>query len=59
MACGEPRTRRTFEGNAVIVGVAGRTLTDVCGDRAVGSGLAPSAEDCTELVLEEVEDVFE
>lgn len=30
---GEARTRRMLEGNAEMVGVAGRTLTDVWGDR--------------------------
>jgi hypothetical protein len=46
-----------FVGKVVAVGVAGRTLTDVCGD--LGTPLLPSTLDCTELVLEEVEEVFE
>ena len=45
-----------FEGNAVIVGVVGRTLTDVCGEREV---LEKGTEEWTELEVDDVEDAFE
>ena len=45
-----------FEGNAVTVGVAGRTLTEVCGECEV---LENGTEDWTELELDDVEDAFE
>ena len=45
-----------FEGNAVTVGVAGSTLTEVCGEREVfGKG----REEWTELDVDEVEEAFE
>ena len=55
---GVVRTRRTFEGNAEVVGVAGRTLRELWGERAVGRGLF-MAEDMTELELDEVDEVLE
>ena len=39
-----------------MVGVAGRTLTEVCGER---EGLEKAAEDWMELVVEDVEDALE
>ena len=45
-----------FDGNAVTVGVAGRTLTEVCGEREV---LEKGIEECTELDVDDVEDAFE
>ena len=39
-----------------MVGVAGRTLTEVCGER---EGLEKVAEDWMELVVEDVEDALE
>lgn len=45
-----------FDGNAVMVGVAGRSLTEVCGDREVwGNG----TEEWTEFDVDDVEDAFE
>lgn len=57
---GEERTMRILEGNAEVVGVAGRTLTKVWGER---DDLPPPvlegrAEDCT-LLVEEVEEALE
>lgn len=52
------RTRRIFEGNAEVVGVAGSTLTELCGERAVGRGLL-MADEITEFEVEEVEEVLE
>ena len=45
-----------FEGNAVTVGVAGRTLTDVCGEREV---LGKGTEEWIELEVDDVEEAFE
>ena len=45
-----------LEGNAVTVGVAGRTLTEVCGER---EALEKGTEEWTELDVDEVEDAFE
>ena len=45
-----------FEGNAVTVGVAGRTLTEVCGEHEV---LENGIDEWTELELDDVEDAFE
>lgn len=45
-----------FEGNAVTVGVAGRTLTEVRGEREV---LEKGTEEWTELEVDDVEDAFE
>lgn len=45
-----------FEGNAVTVGVAGRTLTEVCGER---EGLVKGTDEWTELEVDDVEDAFE
>ena len=53
---GVVRTRRTLEGNAEPMGVAGRTLTDVWGDRAEGSGF--EIPEVIELV-EDVDDALE
>ena len=45
------------EGNAEVVGVAGRTFTDVCGDReGVGRCVMP---DVMELDVEDVEEALE
>jgi len=53
---GAARTMRMFEGKVEVVGVAGRTLTDECGDRA---GFVATAEECMEFEAEEVEEAFE
>ncbi len=45
-----------LEGNAVTTGVAGRTLTEPCGER---EGLEKGTEEWTELEVEDVEDAFE
>lgn len=45
-----------FDGNAVTVGVAGRILTEVCGEREV---LEKGIEEWTELDVDDVEDAFE
>ena len=45
-----------FDGNAVTVGVAGRTLTEGCGEREV---LGNGTEEWTELDVDDVEDAFE
>lgn len=45
-----------LEGNTVPVGVAGSTLTEVCGER---EGLGKGTEEWTELEVDEVEDAFE
>lgn len=45
-----------FEGNAATVGVAGRTLTEVCGEREVRE---KGTEEWTELEVDDVEDAFE
>lgn len=45
-----------FDGKAVTVGVAGRTLTEVCGEREV---LEKGIEEWTELDVDDVEDAFE
>ena len=45
-----------FEGNVEMVGVAGRTLTEVCGER---EGLEKAAEEWMELVVEDVEEALE
>ena len=50
-----PRTSRMLEGKAEVVGVAGNTFTEWCGDRLAPSGvLDPETEP-----FEEVEDAFE
>ena len=58
---GEARTRRMFDGKAEMVGVAGRTLTDVWGDREdlPPPALGRIAEECTLFEVEEVEEAFE
>lgn len=58
---GEARTRRILEGKAEMVGVAGRTLTEVCGEREDRAPpvLGGMAEDCTLLEVEEVEEALE
>lgn len=53
---GAARTTRIFEGKVEMVGVAGRTLTEVCGER---EGLEKAAEEWMELVVEDVEDALE
>lgn len=45
-----------LEGNAVTIGVAGRTLTEVCGEREV---LENGTDEWTELEVDDVEDAFE
>lgn len=45
-----------FEGNEEMVGVAGRTLTDVCGER---EGLENGAEEWIEFEVDEVEEALE
>lgn len=45
-----------FEGKVEMIGVAGRTLTEVCGER---EGLEKAAEEWIELVVEEVEEALE
>lgn len=45
-----------FEGKEEMVGVAGRTLTDVCGDREV---LENGAEEWIEFEVEEVDEALE
>lgn len=45
-----------FDGNAVTVGVAGRTLTEVWGER---EALEKGTEEWTELDVDDVEDAFE
>ena len=45
-----------FEGKVEKVGVAGRTLTEVCGER---EGLEKAAEEWIELVVEDVEEALE
>ena len=45
-----------FEGKVEMVGVAGRTLTEVCGER---EGREKAAEEWMELVVEDVEDALE
>ena len=52
--CGDERTRRMLEGNVEVVGIAGRTLTEVWGDREerlVGG----RAEEWIEFEFEDVE----
>lgn len=58
---GEARTRRMFEGKAETVGVAGRTLTEVCGEREDRPPpvLGGTAEECTLLEVEEVDEALE
>lgn len=57
---GEARTRRMLEGNAEMVGVAGRTLTEVCGEREDRPPvLGGMADDCTLLEVEEVDEALE
>ena len=53
---GAARTRRTLEGKAETVGVEGRTLTEVWGERDV---LAKGIEEWTELDVEDVEEALE
>ena len=48
-----------FEGNAEVVGVAGSTLTEECGDRPLDNGFGFIAEDCTELEVDDVEEALE
>ena len=55
---GVVRTRRTLEGKADAVGVAGSTLTELCGDRAIGRGLL-TEDETTEFDVEEVDEVLE
>ena len=43
------------EGNAVVEGVAGRTLTELCGERDTRF----KADEFTEFVVEDVEEAFE
>lgn len=45
-----PRTRRMLEGNAVAVGVLGRTLTEWCGDLEPPRGVLAVLMDPVELV---------
>ena len=58
IGCGGAATRamRMLEGKVEVVGVEGRTLTEVCGERV---DLTLIAEELTEFELEEVEEVFE
>ena len=60
-AGGAPRTRRMLEGKAGSVGVAGRTLTDECGEGRWWTMVAfvPNAEELMEFVVEEVEEALE
>ena len=48
-----------MEGNADVVGVAGRTFTDACGDRPAGKTLRPTADEETLFVVEDVEEALE
>lgn len=62
--CGRPRTRRMLEGKVLAVGVDGRTLTDVCGERPVRMLDAllwaeGKADECTELEVDEVDEALE
>ena len=50
------RTTRIFEGKAEVVGVAGRTFTDVWGERV---DLILTTDELMEFELEEVEEAFE
>lgn len=54
---GVVRTRRTFDGKADPIGVAGSTLTELWGDLAFGGGLE-IADEVIEFA-EEVEDALE
>lgn len=58
---GEARTRRMLEGKAETVGVAGSTLTEVCGERVDRPPpvLGGIAEECTLLEVEEVDEALE
>ena len=56
MGGGKFRATRTLEGKAEVVGVAGRTLTEECGDRV---DFKLMAEELTELELEEVDEALE
>ena len=58
---GEARTKRMLEGKALMVGVAGRTLTEVWGERAERPPpvLEGKAEECTLLEFEEIEEALE
>ncbi|KAK5635862.1 hypothetical protein RRF57_011574 [Xylaria bambusicola] len=49
-ANGGPRTSRILEGNDAVVGVAGRTLTEWCGDRPPARGVFVVETDPFELV---------
>lgn len=56
------RTRRTLDGKVEMVGVEGRTLTEVCGERAdVFPPLAVEgkAEEWTEFVVDDVDEALE
>ncbi len=55
---GEPRTRRMLEGNACEVGVAGKTLTEWCGEFVRPSGVLDVEMDPVELVDEAFECVW-
>lgn len=58
---GEARTRRILEGKAEIVGVAGSTLTEVCGEREERPPpvLEGMAEEFTLFEVEEVDEALE
>lgn len=48
-----------LEGNVVVVGVEGRTLTEGCGERLGALAVEGKAEEWTELEVEEVEEALE
>ena len=47
-----------FEGKAEVVGVEGRTLIELCGERD-GRRVVGRAEERTELEVEDVDEAFE
>ena len=59
MGGGVVRTSRTLEGNVDVVGVAGRTLIDPCGERAPGREFEFIAAETIEFEVDDVEDAFE
>lgn len=59
MGGGVVRTSRTLDGNTEVVGVAGRTLTDPCGERAPDREFEFIAPETIEFEVDDVEDAFE
>ena len=59
---GTPRTRRIFEGKVVVVGVDGRTFTEVWGERPlflVALLMDGKAEEWTEFEVDDVDEALE